>query len=59
MYQFFLCKANIIDWKVKPKSILFTPFFQGNVRNWFMATSAPLSLQSLIYRVDNFLSVRY
>jgi len=40
MYQFFLCKANIIDWKVKPKSILFAPFFQENVRNCFTATAA-------------------
>jgi len=40
MYQFFLCKANIIDWKVKPKSILFAPFFQENVRKCFMAVVA-------------------
>jgi hypothetical protein len=44
MYQFFLCKANIIDWKVKPKSILFTAFFQENVRNSIMATVAPTTM---------------
>jgi len=43
MYHFFLCKANIIDWKVKPKSILFTAFSQENVSNSIMATVAPLS----------------
>ncbi|OWK72085.1 hypothetical protein CBW18_00435 [Pedobacter sp. AJM] len=32
MYLFFLCKANIIDWKVKPKNRLFSPFFHENVR---------------------------
>ncbi|WP_316831143.1 hypothetical protein [Pedobacter aquatilis] len=42
MYQFFLCKSNIIEWKVKPKSILFTAFFQENVRISFMETLALL-----------------
>jgi len=46
MYQFFLCKANIIDWKVKPKSILFAPFFQENVRNCVMAAKGLLSILS-------------
>jgi len=47
MYQFFLCKANIIDWKVKPKNRLFSPFFYENVSNPFMATLALLMHDNL------------
>ncbi|RQO77281.1 hypothetical protein DBR40_09345 [Pedobacter sp. KBW01] len=59
MYQFFLCKANIIEWKVKPKSILFAPFFQENVRNWFMASKRLLYVLSLYIACTVFIEFRY
>jgi len=55
MYQFFLCKSNIIEWKVKPKIILFKPFFKENARISLMAASA-LLYTLLRYTPCSFLS---